>query len=117
MTNDTTVSGATTDDVSFPHVTGTPKAKRAKGIDQKTFAKTYTDMAKAGNTSKEIADKLGMNEASVISRASTLRKFLKGAGFELPYPKTERGQGAAKTALSADKLKAFLEGLDGSDNL
>lgn len=116
--SDVTVSGATAaDDVTFTHVDPNAKPKRAKGVTEKVFAATYQRMAKAGNTSKEIAAELGMNESSLVSRGSALRKLLKGAGYDLPYPKTERGQGAKQTRLAPDALRAFLEGLDGTSTV
>lgn len=104
-------------DVNFTHVVSTPKVKRATSINEKTFISTYFTMAKAGNTNDEIAQKLGMNVNSLVSRASAMRAEWKQNGLTLPYPKTTRGSGTKSNKMSVEDLKTFLESLDGSSTV
>jgi hypothetical protein len=118
-------SGAVTtdNDVVFSHVDPAKVAaaanKRASSVDEKTFIKTYMDLCKQGKTSEEIAGALGMNVGSMVSRASAMRAAWKKIGLatELPYPKSQRGTGAKSTKMDKNALQAFLESLDGSDNV
>lgn len=116
------VDGAQVSDVTFTHVNpnATPKAKRAPSVSDETFKKTYISMAKSGSTNVEIATALGMNATSLTSRASALRASLKKLSppIDLPYPKSERGQGGrTSTKMSEDALRKFLESLDGSSTV
>lgn len=92
------------------------KAKRASSVSDEKFKTTYAQMAVAGKSNVEIADSLGMNTTSLISRASALRAQLARDGIKFPYAKTLRGQSERKSSkMSNDALKAFLETLNGSD--
>lgn len=111
MSENVTVDGATGTDVVFTHV-------RAKSVPDETFKTTYARLAVAGKTAQEIADELGMNKASVVSRASALRKVLSEAGIKFPFAKTERGKGGrTSTKMPNDKLAEFLKSLDGSSSV
>jgi len=109
---------STMSDVTFTHVTGEAKVKRAPSVSDEKFKMTYASLAKQGKTNQEIAEVLGMNPSSLISRASALRAQLEKVGIQFPYAKTLRGQGAHKSSkMSDDKLKAFLESLDGTSTV
>lgn len=119
---DTNVGASAVEDVTFTHVNpnATPKAKRAPSVSDADFKMTYIKMAKSGSTNVEIATALGMNPGSLVSRASALRAQLKKLNppIELPYPKTERGQGGREsTKMSEDALRKFLETLDGTSTV
>ena len=53
---------------------------RKVAVDSGTFFKALQNGAKLGKTSQEVADELGMAVASVITRASMVRKELRDRG-------------------------------------
>lgn len=111
------MSEAVGSDIVFNHVQG-PKAKRAPSVSDEKFKMTYASLAKQGKTNQEIAEVLGMNPSSLISRASALRAQLEKVGIQFPYAKTLRGQGVHKSSkMSDDALKNFLASLDGTSNV
>lgn len=111
MSDSNTVSGSEGTDVTFTHVAS--DIPRAKGVSEKVFRTTYIVECKAGKTNQEIASQLGMNLASLISRASATRKILKGAGVSFPFAKTNRGSGGRTTEkMGADEVAALLKSLD-----
>lgn len=113
MSNETqvTVDGATGSDVVFNHV-------RAKSVPDEKFKTTYASLAVAGKTAEEIAAELGMNKASVVTRASAIRAELAKDGIVFPFAKTNRGKSGRTTSkMPNDKLKEFLASLSGASNV
>lgn len=86
-------------------------AGRKAAVSSGDFIRVYSAGCKAGKTNEEIAADLGMNPASVSSRASSLRKMLREKhGRELPTP-VSKGRTVSGIADNADFLAA-LDGLD-----
>lgn len=90
-----------------------PEAKqRAKRVDDETFVKTYVTLAKQGKTTEEIAKELGMEEQSVISRASAKRKECSALNLNFPIAHRKKGGGRQKTRMTPDQLRQFLGSLN-----
>jgi len=109
--SEVTMSANAGSDVVFNHV-------RAKSVPDEKFAKTYAEMALAGKTAEEIATALGMNKASVVTRASALRKEMADLGATFPFAKTNRGKsGRTSSRMPREKLKEWLAGLSGNSTV
>lgn len=91
----------------------TNKATRAKSVSDKVFKTTYIQMAQQGKTAEEIANELGMNKASLVSRASAIRGKLAEKNVEFPFAKTARGTtGPRGNTMSAEEVQAYIDSLN-----
>ncbi len=80
---------------------------RAKKVKEKIFLAGYVKGCKAGLDNDAIAETLGMNVESMISRASTARTKYADMGVILPSPS---GESLTKEEKLADNV-SFLAGL------
>lgn len=89
---------------------GSKMAGRKSAVSKVDFLKVYVAGCKAGKTNDEIAAELGMNPASVSSRASALRAEAAAQGKQLPYAKAKERGGRA--AADNSEVLSILDGLD-----
>lgn len=74
-----------------------------KSMSAEDFVRSFISVYKENGTSKELADKLGLKQESVVSRANQYRKL----GIKLPQLK----QNAANAALDVSELQSLIDNI------